>query len=269
IEARSPLSINDTIHYNMSKLAKKSYQLRFAPVNMQSTGFEAFLIDKYLKTNTPVSLSDSTFVNIAINADAASAAANRFYVIFRQVAVLPVTIVSVAAFEKNDNIVVKWKVASESNMRSYEIEKSMNGTSFTKAGKVEAKNQGAGEYQWTDESISQGYHYYRIRSVGIDGKTTITNVVKVLIENTNSGITVYPNPVVNGTINVQMTHEPAGNYSFRLMNNAGQVVYSKKADHSGGNGKVVLQPDQQLAKGIYQLEIVRAGGKLTVIKVYL
>ncbi len=67
----------------MSNLSRRTYELRFAPVKMNADGLEAFLFDKYLKTETPVSLTDSSFIDINITGDAASAASDRFKILLQ------------------------------------------------------------------------------------------------------------------------------------------------------------------------------------------
>jgi hypothetical protein len=49
---------------------------------MKGISLSAYLVDNYLGTRTPLSLTDSSIVNITINADAASAKPDRFYVVF-------------------------------------------------------------------------------------------------------------------------------------------------------------------------------------------
>ena len=237
IEAKKPVEITDTIFYSMSNLRQQTYQLRFAPKNMESTGLQAFLIDKFLNNITPVSLADSSFVTITINANAASSAADRFSVIFRPMAVLPVTFVSVNAYEKSSDIEVAWKVDNESDMQQYNVEKSTDGNRFINVGKVAANNTGAAGYTWLDKNASPGYNYYRIASVSKNGKVNYTQIVKVFISKATKEFSIYPNPVINETINLQFTNQPAGIYQIRLLDHLGQVILAKTIIHTDGNGK--------------------------------
>jgi hypothetical protein len=82
VEARSPIERTDTIFYSMYNLKLQDYQLRFTPENMQGGNLKAWLVDKYLDKRTEVSLSDSSFVNISINADPGSSRPDRFYLVF-------------------------------------------------------------------------------------------------------------------------------------------------------------------------------------------
>ncbi|MFN8249955.1 MAG: T9SS type A sorting domain-containing protein [Ferruginibacter sp.] len=68
-------------------------------------------------------------------------------------------------------------------------------------------------------------------------------------------VKVYPNPVTDGQVHVQLTSMPAGTYSFRVTNQAGQVVYEASRSIAAVKQDVVLQLSQSLAAGVYQLAI--------------
>ena len=266
IEARAPLSAFDTIYYNMRNLAQRTYQLRFSPVNMQSAGLQAFLLDKFLNTSTPLSLSDSSFVNIAITANAASSAADRFKVVFRQMDALPVTFISTKAFQKDPNIVIQWNVENESGIQQYEIQKSADGINFSKTGIVPALNKGAANYEWTDGHPFEGNNYYRIQSVSRDGKINYTQIVKVVMGKITANISVSPNPVIDGVIHLRFKNQSPGIYTSRLFNSLGQLISSNKITVAEISNEQSISI-KHLPKGIYQLEIIKPTGNNEFIKI--
>ena len=73
-------------------------------------------------------------------------------------------------------------------------------------------------------------------------------------------ISIYPNPVINGTINLQLTNQPAGEYGIRLFNKMGQVMISKQINHAEGSSTETIQLDKYSAHGIYQLEVTKPDG---------
>jgi uncharacterized repeat protein (TIGR01451 family) len=267
IEARSPIISSDTIYYSMNHLAQKTYQLRFAPENMESNGMEAFLVDQFLNTTTPVSLTDSTFINITIFSNAASAASDRFKVIFKAMAPLPLIFTSIKATRKNKDILVEWTIENETNRKQYEVERSPDGIHFTKAALVVAANQKAIAYSWLDESASAGYNYYRIKSIDINGQTSFTPIVKVLATKTIPGITIYPNPILNGMINLNFTNQPKGIYHASVINSSGQVIISKTFVHKEGSNTEILTLGNALSHGIYQLKITLPASDVKVFEI--
>lgn len=267
IEARKPLQLTDTIYYNMSNLKQQTYQLRFAPGNMQLPGLQAFLVDNFLKSKTPISLADSSFINISITPSSGSSAADRFSVIFVPANRLPVTFNSIDANKKNNDIEVKWKVESESDMQQYEIEKSTDAIVFEKVGTEQARNRNGTSYVWLDTSPLTGFNYYRIKSVSRDGTKSYTKIVKVYFGSISPEINIYPNPIVNNTIHLQFATDQTGVYSARLLNSLGQIIISKSIEHTESRKVEKIQLNNKLERGIYHLEIIKPNGKTEVIKV--
>src|SRR6185437_8149783 len=103
IEARSPVTASDTIYFDMKNVSKQTYHFQFSPENMGDDGLKAYLVDNYLRTKTEVSLGGVTSSDFTVNSDAASYAADRFMIVFKQstqATVLPITFVSLAASQK-------------------------------------------------------------------------------------------------------------------------------------------------------------------------
>lgn len=82
IEGRQPVATYDTIFFIMANMQTQSYQLEFVPRNMLLQNVSASLEDLYLNTSTPVSMSDTSRVSFAVDANAGSYSANRFRMVF-------------------------------------------------------------------------------------------------------------------------------------------------------------------------------------------
>jgi hypothetical protein len=264
VEARAPITSNDTIFYKMSNLRQQTYQFRFVPENMETDNVQAFLMDNYLNTATNISLTDTTFVNVSITSNAASAASNRFKVVFKTFTVLPVKLTSLTATKKEETVVVEWQVQDESGMEKYQVQRSVDGNNFITVGNTAAKNNGTGKYNFIDTDPSTGNNYYRIASVSKDGQISYSSIVKVRMGTFNESISVFPNPVENGIIHLQFLNQQQGKYSIRLISSSGEVILSKNINHAGNNNKTILS--KNLPKGIYQLEIMKPDGSVKVLK---
>ena len=268
IERRQPLTEADTIAYSFTSVKAQDYRFELIATNLRGTDLQGFLEDTYLNTFTALNLEGTTIYNFNIVNIPGSYASNRFRIIFKKImAPLPVLFASVKATQKNTNIAVEWKTENESNLQQFEVEKSVDGNQFTKVFTISANNNGVGTYNWLDKNTLSGYNYYRIRSVDINGQTAYTQIVKVLIGNVTAAINVYPNPAINGTVNLQFTNQPAGVYYARLINPIGQVVVSKQIIHAEGSSTETIKVNDASAKGIYQLEVTQTNGDLKVIKV--
>ncbi|MEO5890247.1 MAG: hypothetical protein ABIQ31_08340 [Ferruginibacter sp.] len=257
MERRPLIKSSDTLFIKLSKTTQHAYRFKFTPANFNHPGLTAFLKDNYLGTTKPVGLDQPTLVNFTLTPDAASSAANRFMIVFKPVIVLPVTFTNIKAHQKNATIEVSWNVENELNTETYEVEKSTDGSHFNKVNitKATGNNNSPVHYNWLDEKAATGNNFYRIRYIDRNGKSGYSQTVRVAIGNNKRAISVYPNPLQGNAINLQFNNQPAGNYTIRLVNNAGQTVFTKATTVDGSNVSQSLLVPQLLAKGIYQLEI--------------
>lgn len=266
VEAKAPLTMADTIFYTMSSMKRQTYQLRIIPVNMQSENLQPFLLDDFLKTSTALSLSDTNLINFSVTSAPLSSGANRFSIVFRQMATLPVALTSVDAVLQNKQVLVDWKTENETDIKQYEVQKSNDGNNFETTYITSSLNISSANYKWTDSQLSAGTHYYRIKMVSKDGKISYSEIVKINTGKIISLITVSPNPVLDGRINLMFENAPPGNYTFSLTNQLGQVVLSKKIWHTSAETFVTIA-DYTIDKGIYNLFITKPNGNQETIKI--
>ncbi|MEO6229183.1 MAG: YDG domain-containing protein [Ferruginibacter sp.] len=270
VERRQPLNVDDTIFYNLARFSQRSYRLEFEPINL-NTLLVGILEDKFTGIKTPIDLFRSSTFDFTVTSDVASSAPDRFRIVFKQIdpGPLPVTFTNVNAYEKAKNIAVEWTVENEINIREYEVEKSIDGTIFTKMSTNTATgtNSSTTTYSWLDVHPVTGDNYFRIVSIDQNGKRAFSRIVKVKIGKLSAGFTIYPNPVIGNTIGVQFNNMPAGKYKARLLNNLGQVLLIQSIEYAGGNSIQNITPTNTLAKGIYQLEIINPDKTNTTLKV--
>ena len=259
VEGRPLIDNNDTIFLSMANIkSNRTYQFEFSPNSFNAPGLTATLEDAYLKTSTPVSLSDVTKVNFSITGDTASASANRFRVVFKGSATLPVNFTTVKAYQKDNNIAVEWDMATEANIAKYEVEKSTNGQLFTKAADINARgNNGLASYNWLDVNSVTGNNFYRIKAIENSGNVKYSGIVNVRIGKAR-GIVVYPNPVKNKTITLQLNDQVKGTYTIQLFNTTGQTVYTNRIVYMGGTATQTLKLNSNIAKGNYTIEVTGA-----------
>lgn len=110
-------------------------------------------------------------------------------------------------------------------------------------------------YNWFDARPFVGNNYYRIKAVENSGASSYSQIVNIKIGDTKTDIAIYPNPVTDHTITIQLNNQPKAMYVVQLFNNLGQQVFSKTITHMGGSSAqtVLLKPG--LSKGMYQLRV--------------
>jgi len=113
---------------------------------------------------------------------------------------LPVTWLHFRGKTVAKNNLLDWATANEQNTKHYEMERSLNGTSYNRIGIVNAagnSNQ-TNTYQYTDfgiDRLNSEYMFYRLKQIDIDGKFQYSNVVRLRYNDKHTANTiVYPNP---------------------------------------------------------------------------
>lgn len=268
VERRGPIVDIDTVFYQISGMRVQPYKFEFLATDLGEFGVEGVIEDNYLGIKTSLNMEGKTEYSFTIENKPGSYASDRFRIVFKAAAgPLPVTFVSLKAAQQGDDIAVDWKVENETNMKDYEVEKSLDGVRFVRTSLVPAGNDGAGAYTWLDKDVTPGWNYYRIKSLDENGKVSYSEVAKVLVEMIAPMITVYPNPIVNGVINVHLVNQPAGNYKLRLLNAQGQVMVNKLITRDKGTSIEPLTWDYKLARGNYRIEVTKPDGGVKVITV--
>lgn len=262
LEARHSVIGTDTIFYNIGNLKQQQYTLEFVPKNM-TAGISGYLEDSYLHTSTPIDLTTTQTVAFTVTTDAASGAPNRFRLVFRASGILPVCcFLSIAANKRSEQVQVDWRVSQEQGTSTYEIERSVNARDFdTKGSKAAIRSGSNVSYSWLDESPVAGDNYYRVKSVSTTGEVKYSAVVKVAMGAVKEDFVITPNPVTDGQFDVQFVQQPKGDYSIKLSNQRGQVLYTNKVRHEGGNGTYTVLLSQRVPSGNYQVEIISATGR--------
>ena len=149
---------------------------------------------------------------------------------------------------------LSWTAATEQHVRHYEVERSIDGLTFTTVARVPAK--GGGNYLYTDNEPATGLHYYRLKIVDADGSYQYSTIVKTNLQGAGtkriwmnpatgaltitglsgtSHITIYTatgqkltqQTTSNTSENIATDNWPTGMYIVRVQQNGGSVVTSK------------------------------------------
>ncbi len=270
VESRSEIVDRDTIFYALGQMRQQQYKLEFSADQLAAPGLTAWLEDAYLNTSTVISLEGVTAVNFSVNGDVGSYAANRFRIVFRQLAPVPVSFTSVRADKQGKNVLVSWKVENELNIDHYEIEKSADGRNFGRVGTKAATGNGTStaNYSWLDLNAFKGDNFYRIISVDNSGINKQSEVVKVNFAGDPAIITIYPNPVNDdGVVNIRMENLPKGIYYAAILNNVGQVVHKEQLNHEGGSSVYSIRLKNIISHGNYVLQVLEADKVKTTFKI--
>ena len=165
---------------------------------------------------------------------------------------LPVSWLYVKAMLNNNNSVISWGTASEQNTDRFDVEHSVDGSSFVKIGTQSAAGNSSTPlyYSFTHIALPQGMNYYRIKQVDLDGNFKYSPVVSLLNRNGLRHTIIVPNPVGD------MLHiiEPAQTklLTAEVYSSVGALLM--RADINS-NGQVHSLAVSKLPAGVYRLRL--------------
>ncbi len=130
---------------------------------------------------------------------------------FRGIAFVPGTPVLPVALKNglngslvNGSAKLTWATATEVSTKSFVIEKSIDGKTFSTLATISAKNKPSA-YEFTEASKLTGSAYYRLKITNNDGSFSYSESVQ-LNNKVSAKLSIYPNPVVN---NATVSHTQA------------------------------------------------------------
>jgi hypothetical protein len=265
IDGRLPATASDAVALNMGNPSTTAYQLKVDATNYVNDGYAPLLYDSYRNTTTAISGIDS----VAFTIDTAVKASyeNRFTILFAPSALAVNSIVASATLN-NKVATITWNTVGEKGESYYEVQKSTDAISFSSIAQQTAKNTATASYSATDNSVSTGNTYYRIKAVSQVGTVGYSNVAK-LTTNNPPLTTIYPNPLTGKTLNVAMSNVAAGKYVVSIYNILGEKVNEQTISHEGGSASHAITIDNTLAAGVYSVAIREEGSRQLVYQTSL
>ncbi|MEP6748067.1 MAG: T9SS type A sorting domain-containing protein [Bacteroidota bacterium] len=172
-------------------------------------------------------------------------------------ATLPATFLQFNTVYKNNANVVTWSTAKETDVDYYEIQRSSDGTNFSKIATVNANNSyGNNQYQFTDEQPLKGYNYYKILIVDKDGKKHASPVMAVYISTGKLSL-VKTYLKSSSQVVVQLQNNEPQNVEIQILNNMGMILCRESRKIEAGNTTLFMNTPL-LSNGVYHVKLTTA-----------
>ena len=121
---------------------------------------------------------------------------------------------------------------------------------------VNANNGAANNYQFTLKNYTQPLYYIRLKSIDKNNEFKYSGIIRIRFsDKIVKAVTVMPNPVTD-KMNIRISSDVVTNSGLKVINNLGQVVYRQKEKLIKGDNLFSITNIQNLAKGIYTLQVV-------------
>ena len=180
--------------------------------------------------------------------------------------IVPVELNSFSAqIRDNDNILLTWFTAAESNNYGFEVQRlsSADPEQFLVIGFVQGTGTENQElsYHFLDERLPEGIYYYRLKQIDLDGSSQFSGTIQVILQTVHTAHLYqnFPNPFNSST---EIAYELAGNSHVELTvyDELGRQV-RRLIDHYQRKGRHVVQWDgkdslqRNVGSGIYYYKI--------------
>lgn len=200
-------------------------------------------------TNTTIAYGTAnTATNQVTGVDITVAEFHEVWVLVNNMSLLPVELFYFTGNCINNQSVLEWSTASETNSDYYQIEKSFNGLDYFIIGQVDAavNSNTVLSYSFIDPTQNNLNSYYRIKQVDMDGNSVYFNPVSISsCTELNSGMDIY---VANDNeINFNWIADAQNEYIIEIYSIEGKLIQNKTVVSQEGLNHFTVQIDPATA----------------------
>jgi hypothetical protein len=176
---------------------------------------------------------------------------------------IPVELTSFTAKYLNDEVVLNWQTATETNNSGFEIERSQkskvkNQMDWTQISFVEGRGTTTEitNYIYMDKITEPGQYTYRLKQIDFDGSSTYSQVVEVNISSPIDFVLYqnYPNPF-NPTTTIKFALPVESRVKINVFNSLGQLVETIMDNEMESGYHEVNFNASRLASGVYLYQL--------------
>ncbi len=226
--------------------------------------FGSFALDFYTNMINP---ADSNLLPAYNSGDSVHFNASGHAVLYQRVLAanifsvgsLPATFLNYNATYNNNTALITWSTAKEVQVAYFEVQRSADGTVFTRLGQVNPSNgTGIYDYRYTDPQPLKGWNYYKIAIVDQDGKQQYSPVFKTFDNGGNLAIKkliTQPAQVI-----LQLQNGTPQNAGLQVLNTTGMLVQKANRYIDAGSSSLSIST-AALSSGIYYIKLTTATGQ--------
>ena len=193
------------------------------------------------------------------------------YISLYDYSIVPVELTSFTANLLDSRVVLNWSTATEINNSGFQVERSINNESYEQVAFVpgfgtttEPKN-----YSYSDNSVTNGIYYYRLKQIDFDGSFTYSEVVEI-----NIGLPTefnlsqnYPNPF-NPSTTINFSVPKSEFVTLKLYDVLGNEIETLVNDQKPAGNYEVAFNASNLPSGVYYYQL-KAGNSIETKKMVL
>lgn len=177
--------------------------------------------------------------------------------------ILPVKIVAFTGSSSNCNYLLNWTTTNELSIRKYEIQFSQDGINYNTIGTQNALKDSENNYAFTYNEPNLANCLFRLKVIEENGNVFYSNAINI-ISNCNIAfeVSLYPNPILNNEIYLNIHSNHSGINQLYLYNSIGQVIKKENVEVKKGlNNPIKWNHLGHLSKGTYYIKIINEEGQ--------
>ncbi len=160
-------------------------------------------------------------------------------------------IISFSAVKINpENIKLSWAMADPQTGRNYGVQESADGVRFADVASVLDDGSVNYQYDYAVTAHDHGAIYFRLKIISSSGKVTYSEIktVDIIHDNSDNGISIYPNPS-DSYINILFAEEPPnGNWDISIYAASGRLI---QKNHFAAESTAHINFKNKLPAGVY------------------
>jgi uncharacterized protein (DUF1501 family) len=169
--------------------------------------------------------------------------------------VLPLTGMELRAKWDNEHAVLNFDVLENTSYEKFIIEKSVDGITFNLVNTIVNTSMNTQEsYSYRDNRINASIVYYRIKGISRQGEISYSKIA-TLKNDVKQAVRVYPNPVINYTINIEFLSTVNEDVQIIIYGTLGQKLYSNQINPRGNKTITFIVPHAFDVETLYVLHI--------------
>ncbi len=173
----------------------------------------------------------------------------------------------------NRDAQLNWTTENEQSFDYFNLQRSIDGIHFSTVAKLTAKgNSGLQtDYQYTDKNIVALFAkniYYRLEEIDKEGKSSLSSIALIQLNNHDVNISIQPNPVrSNFKIHIDNL-DGIQQAQMQIINTHGSQIINEKRNLNSGNNLLTYNAHSWSA-GVYVVRVMLSNGikkELKIIK---
>ncbi len=181
---------------------------------------------------------------------------------------LPVKLVSFNGSVNKNRTQLEWLVAENETAKTFEVQKSTNGTDFTTVAIIHGTQKSGNETYTFTETISSTRVLYRLKMYDQDSKAEYSKVLAFNTGNVSAtSLKVLTNPVKDKLV-ISFTQETSEVAQVTIYDNQGRIMQKQNLNAYQGVNTHTIALNGSYRSGLYIVELVTRSGKLSEKIIY-